>query len=361
MTALVRAAALTNFQEVAQELGCDPVAALRRAGLRAQLLQQPDQLVESERVARLLEDAARVTGCESFGLRIAARRQLSNFGVVSLLLMHQPTLRQVLLTLIEHLPLLNDGLAIQVEEAGKLVILREELAVAVDAPQSIELAIGVLHRMCAALLGELWRPASVSFTHAPPGSPAFHQRFFRCRVEFDGAFNGLVCRAADLDVPNPSADPVLADYARKLIADLPGGRERSIDQEVRKAIYLMLPMGRATCKSVAQGLGMSMRTLQRELEARALNFTGLINEVRQELARRYLAHGRYSLGEVAALLGYSTHSAFTRWFGAQFGCSPEAWRERTASAGLPSAGGAGAPGAAGRPAGAARYSTPSRS
>jgi len=330
MTALVRAAALTNFAEVAQELGYDPGAALRKAGLRAQLIRQPDQLVEADRVARLLEEAARHTGCESFGLRIAARRQLSNFGPISLLLMHQPTLRQVLLTLIEHLHLLNERLAIQVEDVGRMVVLREELTVSAAGRQSIELAIGVLYRMCGALLGEQWQPASVSFTHGPPSSQAFHRRFFKCRIEFDGAFNGLVCQAADLDVPNPGADPVLADYARKMIAALPGDRERSIEQEVRKAIYLMLPTGRATCKSVAMGLGMSMRTLQRELDARTLTFKQLINEVRQDLARRYVVNARYNLGEVAAMLGYSTHSAFTRWFGTQFGCSPESWRSHSA-------------------------------
>ncbi|RYF81589.1 MAG: AraC family transcriptional regulator [Comamonadaceae bacterium] len=332
MTSWVRAAALTNFVEVAQELGYDPGLALRRAGLRTQLLRQPDQMIGADRAARLLEDAARDTGCESFGLRIAARRQLSNFGVLSLLLMHQPTLRQVLLTLIEHLHLLNDRLAIQVEEVGKLVILREELVAPLVARQSIELAIGVLYRMCEALLGDQWQPASVSFAHAPPSSLAFHRHFFnKCRVNFDGAFNGLVCRSADLDVPNPRADPVLADYARRMIADQPHDRERVIDQEVRKAISLMLPAGRATCKSVAAGLGMSMRTLQRDLDALDLTFKQLINEVRQELARRYVANERYGLGEVAAMLGYSTHSAFTRWFGAQFGCSPDAWRARAAS------------------------------
>ncbi len=332
MAALVRAAALTNFSEVARELGLDPGAALRRAGLQAALIRQPDQLVEADRVARLFEDAARKTGCESFGLRMAARRQLSNFGVVSLLLMHQPTLRQVLLTLIDHLHLLNERLAIEVEDVGSMVVLREELALSVAAPQSIELAIGVLYRMGEVLLQERWRPTSVSFTHGAPAEPAFHRRFFKCRIEFNGAFNGLVCRAADLDVPNPAADPVLAEYARKMIADLPDDRQRSMDEEVRKAIYLMLPTGRATCKSVAAGLGISMRTLQRELDEREVTFKALINEVRQELARRYVANTHHSLGEVAAMLGYTTHSAFTRWFGTQFGCSPEQWRSRSASA-----------------------------
>ncbi|MBS0429212.1 MAG: AraC family transcriptional regulator [Proteobacteria bacterium] len=331
MPALVRAAALTNFNDVALELGLDANAALRRAGLRRDLVRQPDQLVDAQRVAQLLEDAAQRSGCESVGLRIAARRQLSNFGVVSLLLMHQPTLRQVLMTLIEHLHLLNEQLAIQVEDDGHLVILREELLLPEAAPQSIELAIGVLYRMGQALLGERWQPASASFMHAAPKTLAFHARFFKCHVAFDAAFNGLVLQAADLDVPNPTADPVLADYARKMIASMPNDRQRSVDQAVRKAIYLMLPTGRATCKSVAEGLGLSMRTLQRQLDAHGRSFASLLREVREELAQRYVANPHYSLGEVAAMLGYSTHSAFTRWFSKQFGCAPEAWPQRAAA------------------------------
>jgi len=35
------------------------------------------------------------------------------------------------------------------------------------------------------------------------------------------------------------------------------------------------------------------------------------------------------------MLGYASHSAFTRWFAAQFGCAPEAWRNR--AQGLPRA------------------------
>jgi AraC-like DNA-binding protein len=149
---------------------------------------------------------------------------------------------------------------------------------------------------------------------------------FHCHVEFDSDFNGMVCRASDLDVPNPSADPVLARYARDVVDTLPGSRRASIDQKVRKAIYLMLPLGRATCESIAAGLGRSMRTLQRELSEAGFSFTDLLNEVRHDLARRYVANTSYSLAQVATMLGYSSHSAFTRWFGASFGCTPEAWR-----------------------------------
>ncbi len=326
MTALVRAAALTNFAEVARELGCDPDALLRQAGLSMQLIRHPDHLIAASRASRVLDEVARISGCESVGLRMAARRQLSNFGVISLLLMHQPTLRQVLTTLVEHLHLLNERLAIHVEEHGPLVILREELAAPSVSRHSIELAIGVLYRMGEALLGDRWRPVSVSFVHGAPASTAFHRRFFRCRLDFDASFNGLVCRAEDLDVANPGADPMLADYARRMLVTERTPHQRSMEQVVRKAIYLMLPAGRATCKAIAQGLGLSVRTMQRELYADGVTFKQLLDDVRRDLVRRYLSNPRHSLGDVAAMLGYSSQSAFTRWFGAQFDCPPNVWR-----------------------------------
>ncbi|HVR52013.1 MAG TPA: AraC family transcriptional regulator [Pseudorhodoferax sp.] len=330
MVTLVRAAALTHFAEVMRQLGGDPDRALRQAGLRQAQIREQDQLIDSSVVGRLLEDAARSTHCETFGLRMAQSRQLSNFGVVSLLLLHQPTLRHVLTTLIEHVHLLNESLVIQLEDAGEFVVLREEFVSPHPKRQSIELAIGVLFRTCEALLQERWRPQSVCFRHGAPADTGEHKRLFRCRVDFDAEFNGIVCRSTDLDAPNPQADPVLVRYAKKMVDTAPNGREATTGQQVRKAIYLMLPTGNATCACVAQGLGRSIRTLQRELDEEGLSFSVLLDEVRHELAQRYMANPRYSVGQISAMLGYASHSTFTRWFSARFGCPPQAWRSTQA-------------------------------
>jgi AraC-like DNA-binding protein len=71
-----------------------------------------------------------------------------------------------------------------------------------------------------------------------------------------------------------------------------------------------------------------MRTLQRSLDAEGLSFTALLDQVRRDLAQRYLANPHYGMGQIAAMLGYSSHSAFTRWFGAQFGCTPQEMRSK---------------------------------
>lgn len=326
MSPLVRAATLTNFFEVAQSLDLNPLPLLREVGLSRALLADPEQRIPAESAVHLLELAAEAAQCPQFGLRMAESRQLSDFGVVSLLISHQRTLREALTVTMQYRHLLNDTLAMQIEDAGHLVIIREEVVATVPSRQATELALGVLFRMCAAVMAGRWAPQSVNFAHEAPADLSLHQRVFACRLEFGSEFNGIVCRASDLDAPNPSADPAMARYAQRFVESLPLVSEPSLVLDVRKAIYLMLPSGRASTEYVAQALGLSVRTLQRQLDEAGTSFTHMLSEVRRELAERYVANPRYPLVRVSELLGYSTPSSFTRWFIAQFGQAPQQWR-----------------------------------
>ena len=107
---------------------------------------------------------------------------------------------------------------------------------------------------------------SVTFTHAAPEDLQLHRRLFGCRIEFGGEFNGISCPSAALDYPNPLADPAMARNAARLVDTLPRARRLLVVLAVRKAIYVGLPMGRATIEQVAQSLGMNVRTLQRRLD-----------------------------------------------------------------------------------------------
>lgn len=327
MNTLVRAATLTNFFEVAHELGLNPQPLLREVGLSPALLQDPEQRIPAEAAVRLLELAASASGCAQFGLRMAESRQLSDFGVVSLLISHQRTLREALTTTIQYRHLLNDTLAMQLEDSGPVVVIREEVVAGAPSRQATELALGVLFRMCAAVMGGRWAPLSVNFSHDAPADLGAHRRLFACRLEFGSEYNGIVCRAADLDSPNPLADPAMARYAQRFVESLPAISGPSVVLDVRKAIYLMLPTGRATSDYVAQGLGLSLRTMQRQLDEAGTSFSDLLAEVRRELAQRYVAHSRYPLQRVSELLGYGTPSSFTRWFIGQFGKAPQEWRK----------------------------------
>ena len=76
---------------------------------------------------------------------------------------------------------------------------------------------------------------------------------------------------------------------------------------------------------------MSPRTLQRRLGAEGTSFQDVVDSVREELARIYMADTarKYTVGELAYLLGFSEISAFTRAFKRWTGLTPTQWRDRS--------------------------------
>lgn len=328
MGTLMRTGTLTNYFKVAQQLDFDPQPLLRKLGLTKEMLADPECLIPGSASVTLLKESARLTQCPTFGLRVAERWQLSDLGVISVLLTHQSTLRDAVGTLIQYRHLLNEFLVIRMEDVGRKVIVREELVAdeAGTSIQSTELVLGSLSRLCSTLMGTTWHPLSVHFTHDPPADLRLHRRVFGGKLEFASSFNGMICRAADMDFPNPIADPVMARHAQRLLEGLPGANEPSIVLEVRKAIYLLLPLGRATIEQVAQGLGMNVRTLQRQLDSAGMVFSDMVNGVRRDLVIHYMDNKSYTLARIAESLGYSAYGSFVRWFAAQFDMTPTRWQ-----------------------------------
>jgi len=328
MATFVRAASLSGYAAVARRLGMDPHEMIRAAGFDPETLSNPDLRMPVAAVVELLEESALKSGCQTFGLQMAESWRMSDFGAVSLLLTHERTLRDALAATVRYRHLLNDSLTLSVEDEGKLVIVREELVTgsATQTRQAIELAMGIVFRLFRALLGPQWKPIGVRFTHRAPADLSVHRRLFGQQVQFAQEFNGIVCAAADLDRPNPSADPAMASYARGFMESLSSPDRVPIAREVRNAIQVLLPRGRATLEQVAQGFRMTPRTLQRLLDESGDAFSALLDDVRRELVPRYLENTAYSLTQVAELLGYAYPSSFTRWFVSQFGKSPARWR-----------------------------------
>lgn len=329
----VRSAVLAHYLDVTDRLGFNPQSLLSQLGLNRAILQTHDQPIPARAAVDLLELTAQACQCESLGLLMAENRQFSDLGPVSLLLTHQRTVRDAIHTTIQYRHLLNEGLAMYVEDAGELTLVREEVLAegARSLRQATELAVGVLCYIFRALLGPQWRPHSANFVHSAPADLEVHKRVFRCKLQFDDDFNGLVCPSSDMQTPIAVADPVMARYAQSFIEAIPGTAGHSVTQDVRRSIYLLLPMGRASIAQIARSMGLNVRTLQRRLDEDGVTFSGLINAVRMELAQRYIANPKYPLGRIADLLGYSNHSAFTRWFIAQFKQTPQEVRAQNAS------------------------------
>src|SRR4029453_7428148 len=170
---LVRAAALTGYFAVAEDLRLDTVPLLRKSGLSRAMLENPEQMVPARPVIRLLEESAAAAGCLTFGLRMAERRGLADLGMVSLLIAHQPSLRDALSVMIQFRNRINSTLVTSYEEFDGMVLLREHFALYPPIPsrQADDLALGVLEQMCRSVLGADWQPIAISlpYEQPPPG------------------------------------------------------------------------------------------------------------------------------------------------------------------------------------------------
>jgi AraC-like DNA-binding protein len=324
----MRAAVLGPYPALAKELGLNPVAQLREVGLTPAMLARPDDPIRSDAVVRLLELSAERSGCRTFGLRMAEARRMSHFGVMGLLLSHQRTARDALHAAIRYMHLLNESVALHLEETGRTAVIRGEILTEkpLRTTQATELLLAVYVQSFRVIAGDRWQPRAMYFKHAAPDSLDVHHRVFRCRCEFGAEFNGLSCPAGDLDIVNASVDPKFADYARQFIDALPGRTSASVVADVSRLIYLFLPTGQANIKHVALSLGMNVRTLQRELDGAGESFSSLLNGVRRKLVGGYLDNPRFAVGQVAALLGYRRQGSFTRWFAEEFDSTPLEWR-----------------------------------
>ncbi|BAZ69681.1 AraC family transcriptional regulator [Fischerella sp. NIES-4106] len=67
-------------------------------------------------------------------------------------------------------------------------------------------------------------------------------------------------------------------------------------------------------EAIAHTLAMSVRNLQRELQAEGTSYQQLLDETRKQLALRHLKKPNIMIDDVAFLLGFSESSAFHRAF-----------------------------------------------
>lgn len=205
----------------------------------------------------------------------------------------------------------------------------------VDAPELQgalvdETALAALVQFVRNLTGRRETPELVCFVNAAPRDLQPYRDFFGCEVRFEQPLTRLRLPTSMLAHPLRQPDEnllrLLEQQADALLRELPSTDD--LEQAVRQAVARLARSGEVSQEQIAAQMHMSTRTLHRRLESRGLNFRALRDDTRLHLAQDHLADPRLTLGEVAWLLGYSEHSAFTRAFRRWTGEAPQQWRSR---------------------------------
>jgi AraC-like DNA-binding protein len=160
------------------------------------------------------------------------------------------------------------------------------------------------------------------FSYPRPADVALHEQVFAgCTLHFGASFDGFSFDISLVDRTLTSAVPLLhavhCEHLEALTDALPEALTTSV--RVRQLVASELRHGRPSATSIARKLHMSRRTLVRRLENEGTSFTLQLDELRRQLALRFVAMRTLPLVEITTLLGFSHvqgfHRAFKRWTG----------------------------------------------
>ena len=138
---------------------------------------------------------------------------------------------------------------------------------------------------------------------------------------YDAATLGLSVVGADAKLLK-----VLERACRQLLGPEP--RKQDLVRDARELVIDRLAKGPLRIDDIARELSMSSKTLERRLGGRGVTFSALLDEVRCELAKRYLGETDFRLEQVAYLVGYSEPAPLVRAFKRWTGTTPMQYRNR---------------------------------
>ena len=173
------------------------------------------------------------------------------------------------------------------------------------------------------------------FMGAKPGFANEISAFFGQQARFGAARNTLTFSAARLDAPfphyNPTLAPFLAQHARN---DLSAIRQTScFSATVERLIQSLLgasaeqPDAGSLLQTLCRELNTTRWTLHRQLQQEGTSFKELELRIKISESCRLLRDTQLSVAEISEQLGFSSQSAFTRFFKARQDLPPASYRQ----------------------------------
>jgi AraC-like DNA-binding protein len=306
--------------QYAASMGMDVADIQAAAGLALDELVHADTRVPIEQLSIVWTELVRHSGDPNFGLHLGEMsNRLAVGGILFSVMMNCATVGHALEKYAAYHSLATDFVQLRLIRAGELARVVWEPAdasLALDRHFTETVFCGLAFPLDWLTQGAV-KPVEIHFSHAQPADTNEHKRIFGCPLVFGASQNALVLQATDLDRPVVLANAQLLDtletHAQEMLARL-YPPDTWADQVVHQINQSFTQGEKPTLEMVAGALAISPRQLQNKLKAEQVTYQALLDEVRQELALKYLRDRQITICEIAFLLGFSEQSAFNHAF-----------------------------------------------
>jgi AraC-like DNA-binding protein len=313
-----------------QRAGVPVAPLLRRVGLTPKVIADSEERLSVRSQVTLLEEAAIALKDDHLGFTLARDFDPRQLGLLYYVMASSQTLGDALKRVARYSQITNEALVVGYREGNRLIINLSYSGVPRHSERhQIEFCMFGVLRLCRMLAGQNLVPQHFSIAHHRSGGTPEMARFVGTKVEFGADRDEFALNADARGLSLIHADPYLNNLLLKNCEAALAGRRGNVSElrtRVENEISSLLPHGRVLVEDVARSLGMSDRTLARRLSDEGLNFTEILQQLRRDLAIRYLDDRKLHVSKIAWLLGFNEVSAFTHAFKRWTGKAPRQMR-----------------------------------
>jgi len=177
------------------------------------------------------------------------------------------------------------------------------------------------------VMGHAFNPTELRFSYAAPSAAQPYRDAFCCEALFGQPRNEMTFDATLLDAVPPLGDrlsnPTVLKMCDELLEEF--DLRKGLSGKVREALLANLTEP-TPVDDLARRLGHSSRTLRRKLQEEGASIQKLRDELRLQVAIKYLRDTDMTVEEASDALGFNEASNFRRAFARWTNMSPQQFR-----------------------------------
>ncbi len=315
---------IKNYLTVMEAFGVAAENVLAGSGIVAEKLSDPAYLIDTEQTNVVIGNILRLRESGSVSFEMGQKCDLADLGIVAYAMMSSKTIRQSLNLWIRYSNALVGSLwrvAPYYSDTEHLTLeISEDIPTVGGLRFCAEEFLAFTRKIGGALAQEAPRYKRIELAYPEPKYVDRYREFCdgpivfnapRTLVTFENSWIDKSLRTSDREF-----NEICVRHCGQIMKQIVRGS--SLLAQIR-TILLKCNASIPKLDDVAAQLGVSSRTLRRQLADEGTSYQHLVNEFRFDLAKQYAVNSDMAAKEISYLLGYADVAAFQRMFAAKAG------------------------------------------
>lgn len=316
---MIRPLPLRRYLAVMQARGFDTARVLEGSGIESADLDDAQYLIDAKSYRCVVDNIVRLAGDDAIGMDMGLARELADFRILGYAALACRTVRHSMEEIWDRY---GDALGMM----AKVAIARSDaatlevdiVAANMSAPSHrffVEEALCIMVKIGGQVSGTRARFERMEFSYPAPACLQRYRDLFDCPLRFGAAKTTVTLSRAWLEHPLLTTDEELLGLYQQNLEQLKRQIEAGDTASTRlNSMFVKLDGHIPLLDDAARALGLSPRTLRRQLQQEGASYRGLIAAFRIERTIACLKSTRMSTKQLGEHGGFDDVNAFRRAF-----------------------------------------------